>query len=66
MPNPKITPSPKLCALLGELYRPSEIEKWLVSPQSMHNGERPCDMIASGREPELIAALRQFLDGNYA
>ena len=59
------TPSDALLALLRALYTEGEIAVWLRSPQPMFGGAVALDMIAAGREGDLIRALRHIEEGAY-
>jgi hypothetical protein len=56
----------ELLVLLRELYHDADVPRWLESRQALFDGEIPNEMIAQGREGELIRSLRQLLDGAYS
>lgn len=57
--------SPALMALLREFYTEAEIAVWWHSPQPMFDGGLPPDLIAAGREADLVLALRRLAEGVY-
>lgn len=56
---------PALLILLRELYTEPEIATWWRSPQPMFDGKQPPDLIAAGREADLIMSLRRLVEGVY-
>lgn len=50
---------------LAELYEPDEARLWLLSPQKIFRGERPVDLIRSGRYQEVLHAIHQLQEGVY-
>lgn len=57
--------NPDLMALLRELYTEPEIAVWWHSPQPMFDGALAPDMIAAGREADLVLSLRRIVEGVY-
>lgn len=56
---------PALLALLRDLYTEPEIAVWWRSPQPMFDGKLPPDLIAAGREDDLVLSLRRLVEGVY-
>lgn len=50
---------------LSDLYQPDEARLWLFSPHTLLEGRRPADLIAEGREEEVLAVIDQLRDGAY-
>lgn len=50
---------------LSDLYEPLEARMWLFSRQKLLKGERPVDLIQSGRAMEVITILDQLNTGVY-
>ncbi len=65
MEKPDTTDSDELVALLRELYHDADVPRWLAMPQPLFNGSVPNEMIAAGREAELIRSIRQIVEGVY-
>jgi len=58
-------PGAELAALLRDLYTPEEVVAWWRSPQPMFDGALPLDLIAAGREVDLVLSLRRIVEGVY-
>jgi hypothetical protein len=50
---------------LAELYEPDEARLWLLSPQKLFHGEKPIDLIRSGRYQEVLNVVHQLQEGVY-
>jgi uncharacterized protein (DUF2384 family) len=50
---------------LAELYAPDEAHLWLFSPRKRLDGDRPADLIQSGRTEELLQIIAQLKDGAF-
>lgn len=61
----QLKPGDELQNLLNELYTPEEQALWLKSPQPFFDDAISEDMIADGREAELVSALISLLEGNF-
>lgn len=55
----------ELLGLLRDLYTDEEIALWWRSPQPMFDGALPSDLIAAGREADLVVSLRRIVEGVY-
>jgi transcriptional regulator with XRE-family HTH domain len=50
---------------LTEFYEPAGIRTWLSAPQAQLNGERPADLLAEGRQTEVLAVIARLSDSAY-
>ena len=50
---------------LSELYPPAEAHLWLYSPHKRLGGQRPADLIQSGRTEEVLQIIAQLKDGAF-
>ena len=50
--------------LLGEIYDPEGSLMWLHARNRLLHGERPLDLLGSGRTDEVIGVLDRLADGN--
>jgi uncharacterized protein (DUF2384 family) len=50
---------------LAELYPPDEAHLWLFSPHKRLGGDRPADLIQSGRTEEVLRIIAQLKDGAF-
>jgi transcriptional regulator with XRE-family HTH domain len=50
---------------LAEFYSPEEARIWLYSRHRLLNGERPIDLIHSGRTAEVLTVIESLDEGTY-
>jgi putative toxin-antitoxin system antitoxin component (TIGR02293 family) len=50
---------------LSELYPPEEARLWLYSPHKRLAGQRPADLIQSGKTEEVLRIIAQLKDGAF-
>jgi hypothetical protein len=50
---------------LASLFTVAELTQWLVSPQPLLDGAIPADLLAKGRDAEVLRVLDQIGDGAY-
>ena len=50
---------------LAEFFEPAEARLWLLAPHPQLNGERPADLLAKGRQPEVLAVISRLQDSAY-
>src|SRR5262249_14976369 len=50
---------------LSELYPPQEAHLWLYSPHKRLAGQRPADLIQSGRTEDVLQIIAQLKDGAF-
>jgi putative toxin-antitoxin system antitoxin component (TIGR02293 family) len=54
-----------LVSELSELYSPHEAHLWLYSPHKRLEGQRPADLIQSGKTEEVLQIIAQLKDGAF-
>jgi transcriptional regulator with XRE-family HTH domain len=47
---------------LAEFFKPEDAQLWLFAPHPRLNGERPADLVAKGRQREVLAVIAQLQD----
>jgi transcriptional regulator with XRE-family HTH domain len=50
---------------LTEFYEPAGIRTWLLTPQAQLNGERPANLLAQGRQTQVLAVIARLSDSAY-
>lgn len=50
---------------LAEFFQPEEARLWLFAPHPHLNGERPADLLAKGRQKEVLAVIARLQDGAF-
>jgi uncharacterized protein (DUF2384 family) len=50
---------------LSELYPPKEAHLWLYSPHKRLAGQRPADLIQSGKTEDVLQIIAQLKDGAF-
>jgi putative toxin-antitoxin system antitoxin component (TIGR02293 family) len=47
---------------LSEFFEPEDARLWLFAPHPQLNGERPADLVAKGRQKEVLAVIARLQD----
>lgn len=47
---------------LAEFFEPEDARLWLFAPHPQLNGERPADLVAKGRQKEVMAIIARLQD----
>ena len=47
---------------LAEFFDPEDARLWLLAPHPQLNGERPADLVAKGRQKEVLAVIARLQD----
>jgi len=50
---------------LAEFFEPEDARLWLFAPHPQLNGERPADLVAKGRQKEVLAVIARLQDGAF-
>ena len=50
---------------LAEFFEPGEARLWLFAPHPQLNGERPADLLAKGRQQEVLAVIARLQDSAF-
>jgi hypothetical protein len=64
--GPAGDPREEVTALLRSVYVDQDVTLFLSHPQPLLAGEVPNDMIASGREREVVEVFRAFVEGAHS
>jgi putative toxin-antitoxin system antitoxin component (TIGR02293 family) len=51
---------------LAEFFEPEDARLWLFAPHPQLNGERPADLVAKGRQKEVMAVIARLQDSAFA
>ena len=47
---------------LAEFFEPEDAKLWLFAPHPQLNGQRPADLVAKGRQKEVLAVIARLQD----
>lgn len=47
---------------LAECFEPEDARLWLFAPHPQLNGERPVDLLAKGRQKDVLAIIARLQD----
>jgi uncharacterized protein (DUF2384 family) len=47
---------------LAEFFEPEDAKLWLFAPHPQLNGQRPADLVAQGRQKEVLAVTARLQD----
>lgn len=50
---------------LAEFFEPEDARLWLFAPHPQLNGERPVDLIAEGRQKDVLAIITRLQDSAF-
>jgi len=50
---------------LAEFFEPADARLWLFAPHPQLNGERPADLVAKGRQKEVLAVIARLQDSAF-
>jgi len=50
---------------LAEFFEPEDARLWLFAPHPQLNGERPADLVATGRQKEVLAVIARLQDSAF-
>jgi putative toxin-antitoxin system antitoxin component (TIGR02293 family) len=50
---------------LAEFFSPEDARLWLFAPHPQLNGERPADLLAKGRQKEVLAVIARLQDSAF-
>jgi putative toxin-antitoxin system antitoxin component (TIGR02293 family) len=50
---------------LSEFFEPADARLWLFAPHPQLNGERPADLVAKGRQKEVLAVIARLQDSAF-
>jgi len=50
---------------LAEFFEPEDARLWLFAPHPQLNGERPVDLIAEGRQKDVLAIIARLQDSAF-
>jgi transcriptional regulator with XRE-family HTH domain len=50
---------------LSEFFEPADSRLWLFAPHPQLNGERPADLVAKGRQKEVLAVIARLQDSAF-
>ncbi len=50
---------------LAEFFEPEDARLWLLAPHPQLNGERPADLVAKGRQKEVLAVITRLHDSAF-
>jgi putative toxin-antitoxin system antitoxin component (TIGR02293 family) len=50
---------------LAEFFAPEDARLWLFAPHPQLNGERPADLVAKGRQKEVLAVIARLQDSAF-
>src|ERR1700722_5550328 len=50
---------------LAEFFEPEDARLWLLAPHPQLNGERPADLVANGRQKEVLAVIARLQDSAF-
>jgi putative toxin-antitoxin system antitoxin component (TIGR02293 family) len=50
---------------LAEFFEPDDARLWLFAPHPQLNGERPADLVAKGRQREVLAVIARLQDSAF-
>ena len=50
---------------LAEFFEPEDARLWLFAPHPQLHGERPADLVAKGRQKEVLAVIARLQDSAF-
>ena len=50
---------------LAEFFEPEDARLWLFAPHPQLNGERPADLVATGRQRQVLAVITRLQDSAF-
>jgi uncharacterized protein (DUF2384 family) len=56
---------PVMTSLTRVLFEPDDARLWLFAPHPQLNGERPGDLVAKGRQKEVLALIARLQDSAF-